>query len=197
MAKKRLCSVPGCDKPHDSRGYCGAHAQRFRRHGDPLAGGTPNYEPMKFYTDTVLTNNSDECLIWPFARDAQGYAKMHVGPKNRLVARMLCEETNGPPPTQRHEAAHSCGKGMGGCVNRWHLSWKTHRENEADKLLHGTDQFGERNPIAKLTQEQADQIRKIGKSMAQRKIAAQFGVSQSLISLILRGEIWATGASSS
>lgn len=30
----RLCSLEGCDKPHDSGGLCGMHAQRVRRYGD-------------------------------------------------------------------------------------------------------------------------------------------------------------------
>lgn len=32
---KKACNVPGCDRPHDSNGFCGMHAQRFRRYGDP------------------------------------------------------------------------------------------------------------------------------------------------------------------
>lgn len=31
----RVCSIEGCGKPHDSKGYCGMHAQRVRRYGDP------------------------------------------------------------------------------------------------------------------------------------------------------------------
>jgi hypothetical protein len=36
MAETRLCSIPGCGKPHRSRGFCDMHYQRFRRNGDPL-----------------------------------------------------------------------------------------------------------------------------------------------------------------
>lgn len=30
------CAVEGCDKPYHSSGYCGQHAQRYKRTGDPL-----------------------------------------------------------------------------------------------------------------------------------------------------------------
>lgn len=31
----RKCSFEGCDRKHDSHGFCGMHAQRFRKFGDP------------------------------------------------------------------------------------------------------------------------------------------------------------------
>jgi hypothetical protein len=36
------CSVDGCDKQSDARGWCNMHWQRWRRHGDPaIARSTP------------------------------------------------------------------------------------------------------------------------------------------------------------
>lgn len=37
----KKCSIPGCDKPHDSNGMCGMHAQRQRRYGDPYYVTSP------------------------------------------------------------------------------------------------------------------------------------------------------------
>lgn len=41
MAVKSVCKIEGCGKAQKSKkyGYCNAHLQRFRRHGDPKAGG--------------------------------------------------------------------------------------------------------------------------------------------------------------
>lgn len=33
---ERTCTLDGCDKPLDSHGWCGMHASRWRRTGDPL-----------------------------------------------------------------------------------------------------------------------------------------------------------------
>lgn len=41
MAIQSLCSVPGCDKPAKSLGYCNTHYLRFHRLGDPLAPVAP------------------------------------------------------------------------------------------------------------------------------------------------------------
>lgn len=34
---KRTCSIDGCDKPVNGRGWCKMHLTRFYRHGDPMA----------------------------------------------------------------------------------------------------------------------------------------------------------------
>lgn len=190
MAKSRLCSIPDCGKPVDSHGYCGAHAQRLRRHGDPLGGGTSHHEPRRFLDSVVISHHGSDCLIWPFARDLQGYAKIHVGKKNKLVSRLVCERTHGLAPSPSHEVAHSCGRGMSGCVSPDHVGWKTHIENEADKLLHGTHQFGEQNPRAKLTASNVSEIRQLRGQETQRVIAMRFGISQSLVSLIQTKKLW-------
>lgn len=33
------CSIPNCDRAVRSRGWCGRHYGRWRKHGDPLGGG--------------------------------------------------------------------------------------------------------------------------------------------------------------
>ena len=36
----RMCSIEGCGKPHEAKGYCKSHYRKFRQYGDPLAGRT-------------------------------------------------------------------------------------------------------------------------------------------------------------
>jgi len=33
---KRLCSIDGCDRQHDARGWCQVHYNNWRSRGDPL-----------------------------------------------------------------------------------------------------------------------------------------------------------------
>ena len=57
--------------------------------------------------------------------------------KNRYIARLVCEETNGPPPFAKAEAAHKPNIGCVGslCVNGDHTYWATRSQNEFDKPL--------------------------------------------------------------
>jgi hypothetical protein len=107
-----------------------------------------------------------------------------------LVSRRVCEETKGPPPTPAHEAAHSCGKGHLACVTKGHLSWKTHAENQTDKLIHGTDNRGQKHMMVKLTEDDVREIRALRGTMLQREIARQFGISQQSVGDIFRRATW-------
>ena|ERR1700694_1946906 len=35
-----VCSIPTCSRPAKKRGWCSAHYERWRRHGDPLGGAS-------------------------------------------------------------------------------------------------------------------------------------------------------------
>jgi hypothetical protein len=184
MAVSRLCSIPDCGKPVRSLGLCGSHYFRQRRHGDPLAGSTSKGEAERFFRETVLAYDGNDCLYWPYARLPSGYAKM----KGHNVHRRICEEAHGPAPTAGHEAAHSCGGGKHGCVTKRHLSWKTHLENEADKLLHGTRPRGETQGSSKLTE---DDVRTIRSSIEKGiDLATRYGVSAAHISYLRSGKKW-------
>jgi hypothetical protein len=191
MAAKSLCSVPGCGKPLNSRGWCIAHYRRWQWNGDPLAGRTPDGDPEQFYRNVVLAYSGDECLKWPYARNSRGYPQMKLNGRFRLLARVLCEAVHGPAPTPEHEAAHSCGNGHEGCLTQGHLSWKTPVENAADRVTHGTETIGERHGMAKLTKSEVRLIRSLGGEVSQRALAARFGVSQGQIHRILSGKSWA------
>ncbi len=41
MAIYLICTIDGCGKTAEKRGWCGMHYRRWQRHGDPLAGGAP------------------------------------------------------------------------------------------------------------------------------------------------------------
>ena len=189
----RICSIPECGKPNETRGYCENHYRRLRIHGDPLGGGPDRAspgEPQKFYEDRILPYDGGDCLIWPYNRDQCGYAQMHVGVKKVTVSRKLCEDVNGHPPTPEHDAAHSCGNGHLGCVTKRHLSWKTKKENQAAKLSHGTHQRGERSHLAKLTEAQAREILALRGKESARSIANRLGISRHTVSGIQTGQRW-------
>jgi hypothetical protein len=135
---------------------------------------------------------SDECLTWPYALDkTTGHGSVNINRKIEDPSRVMCALVHGKPPTTKHEAAHSCGKGHKGCVNPRHLSWKTHAENMADTLVHGTSTKGERHGCAKLTESEVLAIRDgARRGVTQKALAERFNVSDGAIYSIVHNINW-------
>lgn len=137
----------------------------------------------------ALASNTDECIIWPYALSTHGYA--YAGQCNGdapgLVSRRVCASKHGPCPP-KHEAAHSCRTPA--CINPNHLSWKTPKENTADRKLHGTENIGERNGRSKLTLADVAKIREAKGKKYLAVLAKEFGISRAQVSLILSGKSW-------
>lgn len=197
MATQAVCSIEGCDKPVRLKtlGWCNAHYLRARAHGgDPLAGKAPRGAPLKFYREVVLCHTGDNCLIWPFARNDGGYARLFSERgETTLVHRMACEEIHGPPPTPEHHAAHSCGRGHEGCVSPIHCRWATPGENAADQRVHGTafvKSRGDLHPRAKLTAVDVREIRANRGRQTTPEVAARYGVKPETIKAIYLRRSW-------
>lgn len=186
MAKSRLCSIPGCGKPHRAKGMCNPHYE-IRRLQTKIGGAKPVYRGhvRQFYHDTVLPYEGDDCLIWPYNRGKKGYAVMMQDGKSLRISRVLCTEINGPPPTPKHHAAHTCGKGRDGCVTKGHLAWKTPSENEADKKIHGTF-FVPSFRKSKVDDAQVREIVALRGKMTQKAIGEKYGISGQAVSNIQR-----------
>lgn len=119
---------------------------------------------------------SHGCLIFPFCRNPQkGYGMVGLEGKQLYAHRYMCELVNGPPPTPRAQARHSCGNGHLGCVHPKHLLWGSNSKNQIDRYTHGTvvSHSGTRT---KLTTEQVAEIRALKGLMTQIEIAKKIGV---------------------
>lgn len=183
----RVCSVVGCDKPHHSLGYCRVHYSRCSKHGDPHIRLSPKGDAQDFLSIAV-SYDGDDCLLWPFGRDRDGYGTAWNGKKTTMAHAIICERVHGEP-TDGQQVAHSCGRGRDGCVSPRHLRWATPVENSADRARHGTTARGERGGTAKLSEESVLAIRAIS-GIPQQAIAERFGVSQALVSKVMRRQLW-------
>jgi len=187
------CSIPDCDQRAYSEGLCQRHKQRLRRWGDPLGGRQPNGE-IEEWVGRLLKMNSDECIAWPYMKGRLGYGRWHRGGqrgKSLQAHREICTMVHGQPPSPKHQAAHSCGKGHLGCVNPRHLRWATAAENAADRYIHGTILRGERSPAAKLKPEDVLYIRQSArKGVNHRVLAETFGLHKNYVRLIVVGTRW-------
>ena len=184
------CIIEGCESERcNSHGYCWMHYMRWRRHGDPLF--TTKGRPQKWLLEHV-SYEGDDCLSWPFGGRNNGYGTLVFNGNHTSAHRQMCTLVHGDPPSPRHEAAHSCGNGHLGCVNPRHLRWATPEENQADKLLHGTHNRGERSGSARLKERQVHAIRKMLASGHKRaEIARRFGVTDGCIKGIAYRKTWA------
>ncbi len=110
----------------------------------------------------------------------------------RYMHRLVLEVTSGPCPPGM-QARHLNGDRHDNRAANW--AWGTKRENEEDKMAHGTTPRGSRNAMAKLTWHQVGEIRALCLAgTVQRRIAEQFGISPMTVSRIARGESWQEAA---
>lgn len=136
----------------------------------------------------MIAVETDECVLWEHHLTHDGYGRVYRDGRHRYVNLLVCEWCHGPNPGGM-DAAHSCG--VRNCVNPRHLSWKTRKGNMADQLLHGTRNVGERNPRAKLTWVQVDEIR-ARRAEPRKALADEFGVTVAAIQHIQNGDSWRT-----
>lgn len=187
---RNICSIEGCDRVVSSFGWCSAHYRRWRRHGDPEAGGTPKGAAKTYLETVVFPYDGDECLFWPFAK-ALGCGRVWYHGKYHGVPRLVCEHFHGPAPVRNLDAAHSCGNGHLGCVTGKHLRWATRRENAADTIKDGRTTRGEKNATAKLTRDEVREIRRLKGILCERELGERFGISAAHAGDILRRKVWA------
>ena len=72
------------------------------------------------------------------------------------------------------------------------MSWKLPAENEADKILHGTNNRRQRHGLAKLTESQVREILAMKGKVTTRRLSERFGVSYHAIYDIHNGRRWAS-----
>jgi hypothetical protein len=180
VPKSRICSIEGCDNLAHSRGWCSNHYGKWHAYGDPefpTPYRSKKGDPLKFLLNVALPFSGEECLIWPHGRDKYGAAKVYYDKRWISASRVLCKLTKGDPPSPKHDTCHSCGNGWKGCVNPGHLRWGTRLENQADRIKHGTHQFGEQNPSSKLSDADRRQIVELEGTLDTKTIANRFGIN--------------------
>ena len=136
-------------------------------------------------SDRWTPDSETGCYLWHGWTTSAGYARKMVGKKGVLVSRLVLEEAVGPPPTPKHEAAHSTLKGCrgGACINPVHLRWATHRENFYDRpaeersermrKIHATRTLEERSALVRkmVAAQTAEQHRARARKSAETRMA--------------------------
>lgn len=144
----------------------------------------------------TLPGEPDECWEWDASTLPNGRPRLGVRIDGRAtsvtVARVIASERDGLPLTDGSRlwvARHSCDNVV--CVNPAHIVSGTYAQNTADMWARERGAFGDRRPSAKLSVEKVREIRRQARRYeSQAGLAKRFGVSQSLISLVVRGKVW-------
>lgn len=68
-----ICSIDGCERPTQARGWCHAHYQRWRTNGDPGDAVVRTQLPPTPENFWLRTEPAGECVVWTGTIDAKGY----------------------------------------------------------------------------------------------------------------------------
>lgn len=180
------CSETDCENEAKTRGMCRRHYHMAWRHGaiEVVERSTSSGETEAFIRQVVL-QETDGCIIWPYAHGVYGYA--NVDGKRVLAHRAVCILAHGPPPFPKAQAAHyKCGNEL--CMNKRHIRWSTVELNHDDKRRHGTMSRGERHPHTKLTN--ADVLAIASDKRGPSAIARERDVPLQIVERIRSGETW-------
>lgn len=134
---------------------------------------------------------SGECWLWTASRLPEGYGQFTFHRRTFRAHRFSYELHFGPIPEDML-ICHHCDNPP--CVNPDHLFLGTDADNAADrkKKNRAASIKGVKNGRAKLTESQVLEIRRLyipGK-ITQRQIGNMFGIHNSIVSDIVRGEYW-------
>lgn len=129
---QRTCSIEGCTKKYEARGWCHAHYMQWRRHGDPLQKALdPDLNPIQRFEQKYRLNPKTGCWEWFAYRNPKGYGQFgfegRMQPAHRVAYKLLVGEI-----PEGLEVDHLCHNTS--CVNPEHLEAVTARVNNHRRI---------------------------------------------------------------
>jgi HNH endonuclease len=159
----------------------------------------------------AAVDRTGECWVWMRARAGSGYGRVRWNGRDERAHRVAWLLANGPVP-EGLCVLHRCDNPP--CVRPDHLFLGTKADNAQDCARKGRNSSvvhpeahragikrwltehperhasGERNGAAKLTAQQAAEIRSLRGQVSQRELARRFGVSKAAIYYVQIGRNW-------
>lgn len=150
-----------------------------------------NVEEAESFTSPfwLKADRAGPCWVWLGAKYPNGYGRHGRGSAHRRA----WELAHGPLPMAVRGAGpyvlHSCDNRL--CVRPSHLRLGSHSENMSDMTARRRQASGRRNHRAKLTEDDAIDIRTVRALGATTvAIAKAYGIPQSHVSAICLGKFW-------
>lgn len=151
-------------------------------------------DPVKRFWAKVDIRSADECWEWQGPISSCGYGNFSVGGKlspdyrQWPAHRYAWTITYGAVPAELN-VCHKCDNRR--CVNPNHLFLGTDVDNMNDKVAKGRQAKGDSSGLSKLLERDiATVIEMYNGGMLQREIGENFGVSQAVVSSVIRGHTW-------
>lgn len=136
------------------------------------------------------------CWNWTASKTRSGYGKITVDGKTVVASRLSWELSSGQKLSAEVMVCHRCDNPA--CVNPGHLFLGDATMNMRDMVSKGRHgafsrpgwNSGEKNGRARLNISDAAEIRSRHSTAGTKRLAADYGVSTSLIRQIMQGKIW-------
>ncbi len=143
----------------------------------------------RFNAKWVKDPNSD-CHLWTASTAGKGYGQIKIpGTRKQIYAHVLSYMIHKGEVPEGVQVRHSCDTPR--CVNPGHLLLGSSADNHQDMVDRKRSTFGERNPRAKLTEEQVVEIRTLNaQDVPRTEIAERFGLHPMSVARIVRGDAW-------
>ena len=192
---RTLCVQCGRPTKHATRRHCSQRCASKTRNSRPPDLTRPLAD--RFWEKVDKTTTPGGCWPWLGAKNRLGYGRIGRGGAGGGTAnahRVSWELTHGPAPDHLF-VCHRCDNPS--CVRPDHLFLGTPAENTHDSWVKGRHIRGERVGGSKIT---ADMVRVIRRRYAAlppytkgavKALAAEFGITHSNVSAIVRRESWA------
>lgn len=121
------CSIDGCDRGHNARGWCRRHYEAWRRHGDPLGASRTVGDPVGNFWRKVDVGHPLGCWVWTAAVGSHGYGVFNPEPGTTALAHRHAYTLLVGPIPDGLDLDHLCRNRV--CVNPDHVEPVTRREN--------------------------------------------------------------------
>lgn len=142
----------------------------------------------RFWPKVDRSGGPDACWPWNGYRIESGYGKCYWRGRMVMATHASLAMDGRAVPKGRY-ACHTCDNPP--CVNPAHLFVGTPTDNMRDASRKGRTCLGERNAMAKVSAEQVVEIRaRRAAGERLRVLADEFGVAESAICNIARGNTW-------
>jgi hypothetical protein len=143
---------------------------------------------IQFLMSRTLQRDEESCWPWLGKSSSLGYGQIVILGKSFYAHRVAYECHYGPiadGDVVRHECDHPW------CVNPYHLRSGTQADNLSDMRRKHRHNFGQRNGMAKLRDNNIPTIFAMrSQGMTHQEIAMVFGVSPRAIGGVLKGQGW-------